>query len=113
MAVIVTKILTKIYSVSSKSREDQHVCVSDLPKKASGRPLLRGEDLDATIREFVESMRKVGRTVNISIVTAAVERIVAANKLTVHYLKTRHLQVKLPVTSQLSHMNRDSSLGNV
>ena len=27
------------------------------------------------------------------------------NKLTVHYLKTWHLEVKLPMTSQLRHVN--------
>ena len=32
------------------------------------------------------------------------------NKLTVHYLKGRHLQVKIPMMSQLSHMNIKKSI---
>ena len=32
------------------------------------------------------------------------------NKLTVCYLKTRCLKVKLAMTSQLSHVNRDSAI---
>lgn len=68
---------TKIYSVNGTSREDQRVSVSALPKKVSRRPLALGEDLDATVREFVESPRKVGGVVNTSIVMAAAEGIVA------------------------------------
>ena len=62
---------TKIHSIDSKSRRDQHVCVSDSPEKVSGRPLLLEEGLDATVRESVESLRKVGGVV-IFIVMAAV-----------------------------------------
>ena len=39
------------------------------------------EDLGATVREFVESLRKVGVVVNTSIVMTAVEGIVAAKIL--------------------------------
>ena len=64
--------------VDGTSKECQRVRVSALPKKVSGRPLLLGEDFDATIREFVQSLRKVGGVVNTSIVMAAAEGIVAA-----------------------------------
>ena len=61
---------TQIHSIDSKSRRDQHVCVSDSPEKVSGRHLLLEEGLDATVRESFESLRKVGGVV-ISIVVAA------------------------------------------
>ena len=64
--------------VDGTSNEGQHVSVSELPKKVCGRPLLLGEDLDVTLREFFESLRKVGGVVNTSIVIAAVEGIVVA-----------------------------------
>ena len=40
--------------VDGTYKECQRVSVSALPKKVPGRPLLLGEDLDATIREFVD-----------------------------------------------------------
>ena len=52
--------------------------VSCLTKKRSGRPLLLGNDLDDTVQEFIESLRKVGGVVNTSIVMAAAEGIIAA-----------------------------------
>ena len=61
--------------VDGTSNEGQHVSV---PKKVCGRPLLLGEDLDVTLREFFESLRKVGGVVNTSIVIAAVEGMVVA-----------------------------------
>ena len=54
------------------------VRISALPKKVSRWPLLLGEDLDATVGEFVESLGKVGGIANTSIVMAAEEGIVAA-----------------------------------
>ena len=94
---------TKIRGVDSKSREDQRVCVSDLPKKVSGRPLLLGEDLDATVREFVESLRKVGGVVNTSIVMAAAEGIVAAKNPSLLVVHGGHIQISKGWVKSLFH----------
>ena len=48
-------------------------------RKSLEGPLLLGENLDATVREFVESLRKVGGVVN-SIVMAAAKGIVRSSK---------------------------------
>ena len=94
---------TKIRGVDSKSREDQRVCVSDLPKKVSGRPLLLGEDLDATVREFVESLRKVGGVVNTSIVMAAAEGTVAAKNPFLLVVHGGHIQISKGWVKLLFH----------
>ena len=48
-------------------------------RKSLEGPLLLGENLDATVREFVESLRKIGGVVN-SIVMAAAKGIVRSSK---------------------------------
>ena len=79
--------------VDGTSKECQRVSVSALPKKVSGRPLLLGEDLDATVREFVESLRKVGGVVNTSIVMAAAEGIVAAKNPSLLVAHGGHIEI--------------------
>ena len=63
-----------------KTAETQAIVpsVQCLPKLNPGRPLLLGKDLDYSIREFIESLRKVGGVVNTAIVKAAAEGILAA-----------------------------------
>ena len=48
-----------------------------LPKKVSRRPLVLRENLDNTVREFVESVRKVGGVVNTAVVMITAEGTVA------------------------------------
>ena len=63
-----------------KTAETQAIVpsVQCLPKLNPGRPLLLGKDLDYSIREFIESLRKVGGVVNTAIIKAAAEGILAA-----------------------------------
>ena len=62
----------------SKSTDGSPVVVKALPTKAHGRPLLLGPDLDNTVKEYVESTRKIGGVVNTTLVMARAEGIVAA-----------------------------------
>ena len=94
---------TKICGTGSKTREDQRICVSDLLKKVSGRPLLLGKDLDATVREFVESLRKVGGVVNTSIVMAAAEKIVAAKNPSLLVVHGGHIEISKGWMKSLFH----------
>ena len=81
----------------------QRVSVSALPKKVSGRPLLLGENLDATVREFVESLRKVGGVVNTSIVMAAAEGIVAAKNPSLLVAHGGHIEITKGWVKSLFH----------
>ena len=89
--------------VDGMSKEGQRVSVSALPKKVSGRPLLLGEDLDATVREFVESLRKVGGVVNTSIVMAAAEGIVAAKNPSLLVAHGGHIEITKGWVKSLFH----------
>ena len=66
--------------ISGESSQSIDPSVQFLPKKNPGRPLLLGKFLDDSVREFIESLRKVGGVVNTAIVQAAAEGIVAAKK---------------------------------
>ena len=52
--------------------------IKKLPTKAQDRPLLLGEKLDQAVQEYINNLRKVGRSVNSVIVLAAANGIVAA-----------------------------------
>ena len=52
--------------------------VSSLSKKDQGRPLLLGQELDKSIQDYINTMRKVRGVVNTAIVMAAVNVIIAA-----------------------------------
>ena len=52
--------------------------VSSLSKKPQGRPLLLGQELDKSVQDYINAMRKVGGVVNTAIVIAAANGIVAA-----------------------------------
>ena len=52
--------------------------VSSLPKMAQGRPLLLGQELDKSVQDYINAMRKVGGVVNTAIVMAAANGIIAA-----------------------------------
>lgn len=67
-----------VQATSAASSQETVPAVLCLTKKKSGRPLLLGKDLDDSVQDFVESLRKVGGVVNTSIVMAAAEGIVAA-----------------------------------
>ena len=52
--------------------------VTVLLKMTAGRPLLLGKDLDTSVQNYINSLRKVGGVVNTAIVLAAANGIVAA-----------------------------------
>lgn len=52
--------------------------VKSLPTKAQGRPLLLGRQLDDSVQEYIDAMRKVGGVVNTGIVMAAARGITAS-----------------------------------
>ena len=67
--------------------EDISLVVNQLPKKARGRPLLLGEDMDKAVQDYIGAMRTIGGVINTTIVMAAAEGIVSArdvSKLTSH-----------------------------
>lgn len=61
-----------------KNDEEVVPVVKSLPTKDQGRPLLLGQELDKSVQDYVNALRKVGGVVNTTIVVAAAEGIVAA-----------------------------------
>ena len=62
-----------------ESKEEGAVSqVSSLSKKAQGRPLLLGQELDKSVQDYINTMRKVGGVVNTAIVMAAANGIIVA-----------------------------------
>ena len=78
-----------------KTAETQAIVpsVQCLPNLNPGRPLLLGKDLDYSIREFIESLRKVGGVVNTAIVMAAVEGILAAKNPSLLVKHGGHIEI--------------------
>ena len=71
-------------------------------RKSLEGPLLLGENLDATVREFVESLRKVGGVVN-SIVMAAAKGIVAAKNPSLLVVLGGHIKISKGWVKSLIH----------
>ena len=78
-----------------KTAETQAIVpsVQCLPKLNPGRPLLLGKDLDYSIQEFIESLRKVGGVVNTAIVNAAAEGILAAKNPSLLVKHGDHIEI--------------------
>ena len=64
-----------------KSAETEPVVIKKLPTKDRGRPLKLGEQLDAAVQEYVESLRKANGGVNTLVVMGAAEGIVGARDI--------------------------------
>ena len=58
------------------------VTVETLETKERKRPLKLGEEMDAAVQEYIESLRLTGTIVNVTVVMAAAEGIVAARDVT-------------------------------
>ena len=71
-------------------------------RKSLEGPLLLGENLDATVREFVESLSKVGGVVN-SIVMAAAKGIVAAKNPSLLVVLGGHIKISKGWVKSLFH----------
>ena len=55
--------------------------VKSLHTKPQGRPLLLGKQLDKSVQEYIDAMRKVGGVVNTAIVMAAARGVIASRHL--------------------------------
>ena len=64
-----------------KLAETEPVVIKKLPTKDRGRPLKLGEQLDASVQEYVESLRKANGSVNTLVVMGAAEGIVGARDI--------------------------------
>ena len=64
-----------------QASETEPIIIKKLPTKDRGRPLLLGEELDAAVQEYVESLRKVNGSVNTLVVMGAAEGIVGARDI--------------------------------
>ena len=58
-----------------KSADTEPVVIKKLPTKDRGRPLKLGEQLDAAVQEYVESLRKANGGVNTLVVMGAANTI--------------------------------------
>ena len=58
------------------------VTVETLPTKEKKRPLILGEEMDAAVQQYIESLRLTGTVVNATVVMGAAEGIVAARDVT-------------------------------
>ena len=61
--------------------ETEPIVIKKLPTKDRGRPLMLGQELDAAVQEYVESLRKVNGSVNTLVVMGAAEGIVGARDM--------------------------------
>ena len=64
-----------------KSAETEPVVIKSLRTRDRGRPLKLGEQLDAAVQEYVESLRKANGGVNTLVVMGAAEGIVGARNI--------------------------------
>ena len=58
------------------------VTVQTLETKERKRPLILGEEMDAAVQQYIESLRLTATPVNTTVVMGAVEGIVAARDVT-------------------------------
>jgi len=58
------------------------VTVETLETKERKRPLILGEEMDAAVQQYVESLRLMGTPVNATVVMGAAEGIIAARDVT-------------------------------
>lgn len=73
--------LLKMKAMTEKCKDEDLDSVPQvpvLPKLSQGRPLLLGQELDKTVQNFVESLRRTGGVVNTRLVIAATHGIVSA-----------------------------------
>ena len=64
--------------VEESKKEGTVPQVSSLPKMAQRRSLLLGQELDTSVQDYINAMRKVGGVVNTAIVMAVANGIIAA-----------------------------------
>ena len=68
-------------SKREKRKETEPIVIKKLPTKDRERPLMLGQELDAAVQEYVESLRKVNGSVNTLVVMGAAEGIVGARDM--------------------------------
>ena len=67
--------------------------VSSLSKKPQGRPLLLGQELDKSVQDYINALRKVGGVVNTAIVIAAAHGIVGARSTVLLTQHSGHIDI--------------------
>ena len=58
------------------------VTIDTLETKEKRRPLILGEEMNAAVQQYIESLRLIGTIVNATVVMGAAEGIVAARDVT-------------------------------
>ena len=88
--------LLAMKAVVEESKEEGTVPqVSILPKMAQGRPLLLGKELDKSVQDYINAMRKVGGVVNTAMMMAAANGIIAARSPALLYRQIKIRQFRL------------------
>ena len=74
--------LSKACEEALKDTDKPKEAVTAETLKREKRPLILGEEMDAAVQEYIESLRLTGTTVNMTLVMGAAEGIVAARDVT-------------------------------
>ena len=72
---------------------DGPVTIKALQTKERGRPLLLGDELDAAVQEYIQSLRLANGVVNTIVVMAAAEGIISAKNISMFSSHGGHIVI--------------------